>query len=96
MPDPLPPSLKRRAASTQRQLEDRLLSRFAVMRDVRLSILWPRPGDPDLDTWIIAAEGMGLTVAYAVAENVATFSKDGERQFLAFGAPGGAITAILT
>lgn len=71
MPD-LPPSLKRKGARSDHEREQQLLERHRLMRDVRKAILWPHSGDPDLDTWIMAAEEMGFTVA--LAGEVATFA----------------------
>lgn len=95
MPDRLPPSLQRRHARNQHEAEERLLEKYAVLRDVRLAILWPGSGDPDADTWVVAAEEMGLTTK-AVGEGIFLFLKDGTPMFAAIDGPGGAFTAVVT
>lgn len=91
--DKAPRLVRRMGAHKQHMDEVTLLENFEVMHDVRLAILWSAPGEPDLDTWIVAAEEMGLTVA--MAGEVAVFSKDSKARFLGFQVAWGAQMAVL-
>lgn len=75
MSAPLPNSIRRRTAGLAQQRESALLDSFEKVRDVQTAIL----GEPDADTYLVAAEEMGLRPSYLALQAPVVGLYDGDK-----------------